>query len=240
MKQCIAACHVHSEWSYDASWTLPNLVEQFSRRGCDLVLMTEHDRGWDESRWVRYREACQSASNSRILLVPGIEYSDPSNTIHVLVWGADEFLGEGLETSELLRRVTASGAVAVLAHPERKAAWQSFDPDWCDSLLGVEIWNRKTDGWAPSSRGIDMWKKHDLTPFTGLDFHRRSQFFPLRMQIGGSSIDSVDEVYQGLRQRRLTPLFRGGDVSRQFASGPGFILPAAERIRRVARLLKPR
>ena len=240
MTRHVAACHVHSEWSYDASWTLPDLAAGFAKRGCDLILMTEHDRGWDQVRWERYQEACDAPSGSDILLVPGIEYSDPSNTIHVLVWGASDFLGEGLETSELLRRVQASGGVAVFAHPERRAAWKSFDPDWCEGLLGVEIWNRKTDGWAASSGGIRLWNSHPLHPFVGLDFHRSNQFFPLRMQIDAFKSEGVDDIYDALRQRNLAPLFRGRDVSSRFESGRGLALPAAERFRRIARLLKPR
>ncbi len=240
MKKRIAACHVHSEWSYDAAWTLPDLADEFAKRGCDLILMTEHDRGWDADRWSRYQSACEAASNEAIQVVPGIEYSDPTNTIHVLVWGAGEFFGEGLETEDLLGRVKSSGAIAVFAHPERKNAWQRFDPEWCDALLGVEIWNRKTDGWAASSRGIDIWKSHSLSPFAGLDFHRRNQFFPLRMQIETSNLEGVEPVFEALRHRRTSPLFRGIDVAIRLGSGPGIFLPAAERIRRTIRLLKPR
>jgi predicted metal-dependent phosphoesterase TrpH len=41
-----ATCHVHSEWSYDGSWTLPRIAEAFGRRGSDVVLMSEHDKGF--------------------------------------------------------------------------------------------------------------------------------------------------------------------------------------------------
>ena len=239
MKKRIAACHVHSEWSYDAAWTLPDLADEFARRGCDLILMTEHDRGWDADRWSRYQSACEAASNEAIQVVPGIEYSDPTNTIHILVWGAEKFFGEGLETKELLDRVKSSDAIAVFAHPERKNAWQKFDPDWCESLHGVEIWNRKTDGWAASSRGIHIWKSHSLVPFVGLDFHRRNQFFPLRMQVDQSDGESVEHVFEALRLGKTTPLFRGSDASGSLQSGPGIVLPAAERVRRVIRVLKP-
>ena len=50
-----------------------------------------------------YRGACAQASSDKILVVPGIEYSDPANRVHVLVWGKIPFPGEGLPTDEMLK-----------------------------------------------------------------------------------------------------------------------------------------
>src|SRR5258708_38741116 len=104
----LAACHVHSAWSYDGSWSLQDLSAKFSRHGCRVLMMTEHDRGFSASRLAEYREACAQASSDRLLVVPGIEYSDPTNRIHVLVWGKIPFLGEGLPTGEMLDSVQAA------------------------------------------------------------------------------------------------------------------------------------
>ena len=80
-----AAAHIHSQWSYDGKWSLDRLAETFSRRGYQVLLMSEHQNGFDEDRRLQYRKACLAASNGKILLVPGMEYSDPSNTVHILV-----------------------------------------------------------------------------------------------------------------------------------------------------------
>ena len=99
-----AAVHVHSDWSYDGTWTLPRLAAAFERRGYGVVLTAEHDRDWDAERWSSYREACAAASRPSLLVVPGIEYADPSDTVHVPTWG-ERFLGAGLPTAELLGHV---------------------------------------------------------------------------------------------------------------------------------------
>ena len=148
--ECFAVCHVHSEWSYDGSWSLEALSAKFGRRGCRIVMMTEHDRGFTTSRLDQYRKACNQASSAEMFVLPGIEYSDATNRVHVLVWGPVPFLGEGLPTGEMLDAVHGAGGVAVLAHPSRRDAWKSFESSWADRLLGIEIWNRKYDGWAPS------------------------------------------------------------------------------------------
>src|ERR1700712_2779814 len=126
------ACHVHSSWSYDGSWSLTTIASEFGRRGYRVVMMTEHDRGFTEARRLEHRKACAEASTDQVLIVSGIEYSDASNTVHVLTWGEISFLGEGIETIELLKMVRASDGVAVLAHPSRRSAWKLYRSDWSE------------------------------------------------------------------------------------------------------------
>ena len=197
-----AACHIHSDWSYDGKWPLSKLAAQFSRRGYRVLLMTEHDRGFTEDRLLEYRQACAQASSDSILVVPGIEYSDASNTVHVLVWGAVPFLGENLPTAELLAKVKAAGGVAVLAHPSRRNAWKNYDPSWSKDLGGIELWNRKTDGWAPSGNAALLLQNNLLHKFVGMDFHNQKQFFPLATELDLESTVNEESVLDCLRQRR--------------------------------------
>ena len=164
-----AATHVHTDWSYDGSWELEALVAELKRRGYGAVLTAEHDRTFDPERWQRYREACAAAAAAvGIPVVAGIEYSDADNVVHVPVWGVDTpFLGAGRPSDELIAAAAAAGAVAVLAHPGRKDAWRRLDPGSFAALAGVEVWNRKYDGWAPGPVGTELAARHSLTPFSG-------------------------------------------------------------------------
>ena len=200
-----AVCHVHSKWSYDGSWTLEALSEKFRRRGCRVLMMTEHDRGFTAERLGEYREACAQASSNEILVVPGIEYSDAENRVHVLVWGPVPFLGENLATSEMLEKVRAAGGLAVLAHPSRRAVWKTFDPAWADRLLGIEAWNRKYDGWAPSQTAPELLKKTGAVPFVGLDFHTQRQSFPLTMVLNIEGTVTEENVLKCLTSRQCHP-----------------------------------
>jgi hypothetical protein len=228
-----AACHLHSEWSYDASWSLAALSARFIGRGYRIMLMTEHDRGFSGARLAQYREACARASSSEMLLVPGIEYSDSSNRVHVLVWGPVPFLGEGLPTLEMLRAVTGANGIAVLAHPSRREAWKTFEPSWADHLLGIEIWNRKYDGWAPSETAPGLLGTTSAIPFVGLDFHTQRQSFPLAMALDFDGNISEETVLDCLRSRRCSarafrrPLTQG-PVHTAFPA-----LRMADRIRRM-------
>ena len=197
-----AACHLHSDWSYDGKWPLPKLADQFGRRGYRVLLMTEHDRGFTPARLQKYREACTAASSEMVLVVPGIEYSDAANTIHILVWGVSTFLGEALPSAALLSRVTAAGGIAVLAHPARKEAWKQYDPGWARHLLGIEVWNRKTDGWAPANTAAPLLAGTALLPFVGMDFHTARQLFPLATELEIPAPPTEATVLACLRSRR--------------------------------------
>jgi hypothetical protein len=240
--EVLAACHVHSKWSYDGSWSLEALSAKFSRRGCRVLMMTEHDRGFSASRLEQYRAACEQASSDKILVVPGIEYSDASNRTHVLVWGNTRFLGEGLPTSEMLEAAKAANGLAVLAHPSRRDAWRLFEPRWTEHLLGIEVWNRKYDGWAPSQTAPALLNMADAIPFVGLDFHNQRQSFPLTMVLDINTTITEESVLECLRLRQCYPRVFGLSLSQFAVRNAMTALNLAERSRKavasVARRLR--
>lgn len=236
MKTIRAAAHVHSEWSYDAEWPLADLAEAFEKRKYDVVLMAEHDRGFDGARWDAYRRACADASSEKLLLVPGIEYEDAESLVHIPVWGDGmPFLGAARPTVDLLRDAKANDAFTVFAHPARREAIRSFNRAWRPLLDSVEIWNRQYDGVAPYPGGRRFAEEQGLRPFAALDFHTRRQFFPLAMLLEVDEPVSTASVVEALRAGR----FRAEAFSTsalRFAGGlPGAAARGAERLRRAVR-----
>jgi hypothetical protein len=228
------AAHVHSEWSYDASWTLPRLARAFDRRGYDAVLMCEHDDGFDAVRWQRYKAACAAASTASTLLVPGVEYGDVDNIVHIPVWGDTPFLGSGLPTVDLLTRARAEGAFTVFAHPWRRAAWRRLEPEWLPNLSSVEIWNRKYDGWAANAESVQLARQHGLRPFVSLDFHGRRQFFPLSMAVTVDGPVSRETIWRALHSGAFEPLVLSVTALRFTEGISGRALRALELARRRA------
>lgn len=188
------AVHVHSTWSHDGTRSLSEIAQLFRRLRYDAVMLCEHDTDFDAGRWQAYRAACRAASQDGAVLIPGMEYSDPDNVVHIPVWGAEAFLGRSRPTRDLLADLHG-GTFAVLAHPERRDAWARFDPTWLESLAGVEIWNRKYDGVRLSHRGVDLIANHPrLRPTVGLDFHTRRQLFPFALQTPSAVVDVPSAV----------------------------------------------
>jgi hypothetical protein len=228
------ACHVHSDWSYDGKWSLHALAAEFGRRGYDALLITDHDRHFSQQRQDEHRRACAEASNNTVLLVPGIEYSDSANRIHVLVWGPVPFPGEGLPTDVLLKHVKAHDGVAVLAHPSRREAWQVYDPRWSDVLTGIEVWNRKSDGWAPSRRALELTIATGAAEFVGIDFHDSRQMFPLALECQAGCGQTEASILTSLRTRTFMPTVGGWPIDPWTHGWAGPVASRAERARRSA------
>jgi hypothetical protein len=234
MSRVRVASHVHSDWSYDGRWPLERIGRVFSRLRYDAVLMAEHQKGFDDARWRKYRLACARAGASAgILLVPGIEYNDPANTVHIPVWGDIEFLGEPLPTAELVPLASRAGGICVLAHPGRHAALDKFDPALFDHLTGVELWNRKYDGYAPNQRVAALLRERsDLLPIVSLDFHSGRQLHPLALRIELQQPVTEDAICAALRQRGARATAHGLPATSLANAPASVLLGGAERARR--------
>lgn len=243
MRQVRAVLHAHSTWSYDGSWDLSAIARLFGRMGASVVMMSEHDTGFDPGRFGDYRAACAAASTQGCTLVPGIEYSSPDNDIHILTWGLDRFLAEHRPVAETLARVAEAGGVAIFAHPVRRDAWARFDPDWVPHLAGIELWNRKSDGIAPGARARALLAQTGLAATTGVDFHRAKQIYPLGNRIGiedGAALEPG--LVAGIRAGRITPTAFGRSLLDTHGGLKGDGLHGgAERLRKgLVRLVKGR
>ena len=233
-----AAAHVHSEWSHDASWTLPDIAAAFTKRRYDVVLLSEHSGHFAASDWDAYFAACAAASTDKILLVPGIEYNDDDNVVHVPVWGDLPFFGQQPDIATLLGKVHAEDGVSVIAHPWRHDAWKRYDPAWAQHLTALEVWNRKYDGLAPDRRALDLARRDNLRKFVALDFHTSRQFFPLAMALRlAGDVVSRDSVHTALRSGSFDPMLFSGSALR-YLRGPALrTLETLESARRIVRRL---
>ena len=193
-----AAFHVHSDWSYDGKWSLERIAKVFSERGYDVVFLCEHCRTFDADRWCDYQEACSVVSEGA-KLVPGIEYSDPDNIVHVPVWGCPIFIGSERPTKELIRGIEHhEKAFSVLAHPVRRNAWSRVSKDLLDAVDGIEIWNRKTDGFAPSSLADEIVETGKRL-LASLDFHHDRQRFPMHVDIDCPPDASCESIIAAMK-----------------------------------------
>lgn len=229
-----AAAHVHSEWSDDGSWTLGRIAATFARLGHDVVLMSEHSRGFSAAKWREYADACQQASSDQLLLVPGIEYGDGDDVVHMPVWGHVPFLGDARPIGRLLAEASEAGGIAVWAHPWRRDAWRRLEPSWLDHLAAVEVWNRKYDGIAPSRAAVALARREGMRASVALDFHTRRQLFPLTLGLGIDGRPTVAAVYDALAAGRFAPRAFGLPLDLLVRGPGGAALRGLEVMRRSA------
>lgn len=233
MVRAKAVSHIHSEWSYDGKWSLSAIADFFGKLGYDLVLTAEHDRTFDNERWEAYKQACDKASTKKTLIVPGIEYADADDTVHILAWGVSEFLGRNHNINHLLQKANQRNGICVLAHPGRRNAWKQIDESWMPLLKGIEIWNRKFDGIAPSEEAVGLLKRSPgIISYASLDFHEPNQLFPLSMMIQIDGVTSIENAFGALRRCQCRPLAFGLPAA-YFTDG--FLLTLAKIIDRVRR-----
>jgi hypothetical protein len=238
MRAARVAVHVHSTWSYDGRLTLDEVARTLAGLRYDAVMMCEHDTDFDAARWEEYRAACARAGAGQIALIPGIEYGDADNTVHVPVWGAREFLGDRRPTLDLLKDARAAGAAAVLAHPDRRRAHELVTDEWLSLVAGVEVWNRKYDGVAPSRSGLALLERApNAVPTLGLDLHARKQLFPFWLRLPAHRpLDErgvADALLAGERH-----VFAGAPARMVCRRLPNAALGAGEQLRRRLRKLR--
>jgi len=154
--------------------------------------------------------------------------------VHIPTWGVPSFLGEALPTLELLERAKAHDGVSILAHPARRNAWKQYDSSWAKYLVGIEVWNRKYDGWAPSPVTGELLRETKLVPFVSLDFHQRNQLFPLSMQLDISGPVIEDNVISSLRTGACQATAFSQPIDSFLSGWRGASLPCAEKMRRAA------
>jgi hypothetical protein len=199
------------------------------------VLMSEHSRGFSAAKWLEYADACQAASTDKVLLVPGIEYGDGDDVVHIPVWGRVPFFGEAQPIGRLLPDVSAAGGVAMWAHPWRRNAWRRFEPSWLDHLAAVEVWNRKYDGIAPSRAALALARREGMRAAVALDFHTRRQLFPLALRLEVDGKATVPSVYAALSSGRFAPRAFGLPLEPLVRGPGGMALHGLEKARRTAR-----
>jgi hypothetical protein len=201
-----AALHVHTTYS-DGELTLPAVRDLFLADGCRVVCLADHAEYFEGVTLGRFVEECASLSDSRITLVPGLEFGCVGR-MHIVGYGVTRLVASQ-DAIEVIGHIASCGGISVIAHPSEDhlrqiRALQQL-PD------GIEVWNTKYDGPGVPRRSVfDLVQelraaKPDLLAFYGLDLHWERQPRPLLTEVGAEHA-GVDAVIAALRQGRFVGL----------------------------------
>ena len=204
MTRARVAVHVHSDWSYDGSWTLAAPGGRVRAAAATTrSLMSEHDRRFDEARWQEYQAACAAASTPRDAARPWNRVQRRRQRRPRPCLGRAPVPGRRSPDHPTAGRGRAHGGIAVFAHPARRDACRTIDPACLGRFTGIEIWNRKYDGYAPSRGAAELLTRQPRAVATvGLDFHTAKQFHPLAMAMDLADGPSAAGIVDAIRQRR--------------------------------------
>lgn|SRR5208282_3026483 len=168
--------HIHSRYS-DGEFALSELREIFAAEHCAFVCMTDHAEYFDAESLQRYLAECESLSDAKFRLIPGLEYRCERD-MHILGYHATK-LFQGTDPQEVIRHIDGQGAISVIAHPKNDFF------EWIESFStlpqGIETWNTKYDGrYAPRSGTFALLQRlkqrAPMRAFYGLDLHWKKQF----------------------------------------------------------------
>jgi predicted metal-dependent phosphoesterase TrpH len=183
------ALHAHSTYS-DGEFTLPELREIFIAQGCSFLCMTDHAEYFDEASVERYRRECESLSDEKFCLVPGLEYRC-EREMHILGYTATK-LTQSSDPQQVIRHIDSQSAISVIAHPK-----DDFF-EWIESFQilpqAIETWNSKYDGrYAPRPGTFQLLQRlkkraPQMRAFYGLDLHWKHQYRGLHVLLDCGSL----------------------------------------------------
>lgn len=169
--------HMHTTYSYDGKESLYSLRDFLMEKGIHFCCLTEHTDKMTVEQARVFVQECKALSGSQFLFIPG--YEVPYKKAHILLIGAEVFLGQYADAS-MLQTWSSKSALTILAHPVRNRF--KVDQEMENVLDGVEIWNQQYEGkLIPRTRSKKLLrrlqqKKPKLLATGGLDFHRIEHF----------------------------------------------------------------
>lgn len=192
--------HLHTtRHSPDSEMEPLHLLQRACALGLDGLVITEHDRLWDEEELAKLRSHAP-----QLLLFAGIEVSAWEG--HFLVYGVNDpgKVPARIRVADLCEEVHRQGGAVVAAHPFR---WgQKFDEilqTACPALDGLELMTKNMDADCRQQAA----RTHAATGLAGLgssDAHHKDDLAVCYSEFS-DPIRDLRDLVEAIRSRRVTP-----------------------------------
>jgi len=195
--------HVHSEFSRDGLSSIAELAAFAREARLRFVGLTDHAEDLSAQDAVDLRRECEKHSNESCVILPGLEFRCLGD-IHILSLGATELICHD-DPVVVASGITATGGLAVLAHPGRIG---HRCPEELGSVLtGIEVWNAAYDGrFVPAPASLKLLQRMrlinpSLLGIGGADLHGlyRPPGVTLELPLNGCQLVDTNVILQLLR-----------------------------------------
>ena len=140
----LADLHIHTNYSYDGTASVPEVLRKAKQLGLQVIAITDHDE------IAGAFEAAQLAAHYGIEVIPGVEITTAEGDL--LAYFITEKVAAGLSYLETILKVRELGGVCIAAHPMSKGVGMNSvtadtliqvlkNPQAAETLLGVEVYN---------------------------------------------------------------------------------------------------
>jgi hypothetical protein len=199
VKELRGAIHLHTKLSHDGTLTLEQLAGFLKSKGYNFAAITEHSYDIDQQSIDELARECERLSTPDFLLIAGIEFRCHDN-IDILGYGVT-ITSDSDDPATIIKHIQFNGGVAVLAHPTVRN--YPIEKEWVQHLDGAEIWNRQEGKYLPQVVSMEKFRLFQrwhpkIKAFCGLDFHRKSSYYPFATILGAEYIKRV-EILEALR-----------------------------------------
>lgn len=198
--------HVHSVFS-DGEESLERLAETFRQSGMSFAAVSDHAEVFDEERMKQYVRLCESLSDDRFLVIPGLEFALHGGNIHILGYGITRRV-RFVSMEQLVDGIHEEAGIAVLAHPPAGAT-NMVGPIKA-KLDGIEVWNGRYDGlYAPRADSFQLLRRVrcqnvKAAAYCGIDLHKISQARKLIYAEVDAETLTRSAIMNALRSGRFT------------------------------------
>jgi hypothetical protein len=193
--------HAHScRHSACSHVSAEELIRQAVKKNLQGIILTEHHYFWSpEEIAVLRREA---EVDSTFLILAGQEVETEIG--HVLVYGGDRTVEEGIKLKEL-RRIFPAAAL-IWAHPFRSGRVPSDDEIRNPLLDGIEIFSLNHSP-KENYAGLSLWHRLKFTAIGGSDAHAAGSSGVLPTQFD-HPLESIADVAEEIKGGRCRPFFK--------------------------------
>ena len=158
--------HAHSSLSYDGRDPVELLLAQAQAVGLDALAVTDHDE-IDASL-----EAAELAPEYGLVGIPAMEVTSEAG--HVLAFGIDGLVPEGLSYADTLDHIHTQGGIAVVPHPfqsSRHGVAPHITRDQLARADAIEVYNSRLFTGRANRKAERFAADRDLPMTAGSDAH---------------------------------------------------------------------
>jgi hypothetical protein len=190
--------HAHSELSHDGRDPVELLLEQAAAIGLDALAVTDHDEIDASLR------AAEMAAEYGLIGIPAMEVTSAAG--HVLAFGVERLIPEGLSYDETLECIHEQGGIAIVPHPFQKSRHgvaHNITETQLASADAIEVYNSRLLTGRANRKAERFALDRGLPMTAGSDAHISEMVGQAVTEVGTESRD-VESILEAVRAGRTT------------------------------------